>query len=54
MLDGASKIHLIESKSGQTINDDFFSGLRRLAESTTQRGRGASAESILVYGGDEA
>lgn len=54
VLDGASKIHLIESKSGRTINDDFFSGLRRLAESTTQRGRAASVESILVYGGDEA
>ena len=53
VLDGASKIHLIESKSGRTITDDFFSGLRRLVESTAQRGRAASVEPILVYGGDE-
>lgn len=51
VLDGASKIHLIESKSGRTITDDFFSGLRRLVESTA--GRAASVEPILVYGGDE-
>jgi predicted AAA+ superfamily ATPase len=54
VLDGANKIRLIESKSARTINDDFFSGLRRLAESTTHERRGASVESILVYGGDEA
>jgi predicted AAA+ superfamily ATPase len=53
VLDGASKIHLIESKSGRTITDDFFSGLRRLVESTAQRGQAASVEPILVYGGDE-
>jgi uncharacterized protein len=53
VLDGASKIHLIECKSGRTIADDFFSGLRRLAESATRRGQGAPVEPILVYGGDE-
>jgi predicted AAA+ superfamily ATPase len=54
VLDGASKIRLIESKSARTINDDFSSGLRRLAESATHERRGASVESILVYGGDAA
>ncbi len=54
VLDGASKLHLIECKSGRTIGDDFFSGLRRLAESGIERGRVATAESVLVYGGDEA
>jgi len=53
VLDGASRIQLIESKSARTINDDFFAGLRRLAKSTPHAGRGASVESILVYGGDE-
>ena len=52
VLDGASKIQLVESKSARTISEDFFSGLRRLAAS--ERKRRASFESILVYGGDEA
>jgi predicted AAA+ superfamily ATPase len=52
VLDGASKIQLVESKSARTISEDFFSGLRRLAAS--ERKRRVSFESILVYGGDEA
>lgn len=54
VLEGASKLHLIESKSAKTITDDFFSGLRRLAKSEVQHRRPTSVEPILVYGGDEA
>ena len=54
VLDGASRDLLIGIMSGRTIADDFFSGLLRLGESATRRGKGASVEPILVYGGDEA
>jgi hypothetical protein len=54
VLEGATKVLLLESKSGRTISDDFFSGLRRLAEVQSHRGRSRAVEPILVYGGDEA
>jgi len=44
-------LHLIEAKSARTISQDFFSGMRRLAD--IEAPRAASVEQVLVYGGDE-
>jgi predicted AAA+ superfamily ATPase len=39
----------IEAKSGQTLNPDFFSGLRRWLELAGP----AAVDPVLVYGGDQ-
>jgi len=50
IVDKAGKLQPVEIKSGQTLNSDFFNGLKRwgtLAQST-------SIHPTLVYGGDDS
>ena len=51
VLAGAKTLQLVEVKSARTVSEEFFSGMRRLADIEVPRT--AAVEQVLVYGGDE-
>jgi predicted AAA+ superfamily ATPase len=54
VLDGGPVLYLIEAKSGRTVSEDFFTGLRRLGAAETPRLRGRTLAARLVYAGETA
>jgi uncharacterized protein len=50
VVEDASGLFAVEIKSGSTMSEDFFSGLRRYAKYAGARASGSG----LVYGGDES
>jgi hypothetical protein len=52
LVEDSGALTAVETKSGQTVNDDFFAGLAAFADLVESgRRRGTSLRRVLVYGG---
>jgi len=54
LLEQGSELAAVESKSGATINDDFFKNLKRFTARMQEADQTRRIQSFLVYGGDSS
>ena len=54
VLERGDMLLAVETKSGQTVADDFFTGLTAFARQIRSRRRAPAVQRVLVYGGDGA
>jgi hypothetical protein len=53
IIEDGMRVLAIEAKSGATVSEDFFRGLRRLTETVAARQSAPEVRGRVVYGGTE-